>query len=208
VADQNWASIHKDATTNLEGDFPVIIVSTEAKKTKDGTKDKIDFKAKIESGTYVGRLLYGQFTISLDSPTAMRILFSHWAALGLDGDFFKVNPSATVHQLAQALVGRRGTAVVAIREWQGQKREGIEGWKISVGGSGPKLGALGAGLGSGPVGNGSAAGPGGPTSSPAGGPGSPTANVVPAAVAAEIGAQLVAAASPVTTSTPPPEAAF
>lgn len=132
----DWASLHKDATTTLEGDFPVVIVEAEAKKTASGDKDMIKYKAKIESGPYVGRPVWGNFTVSPESPGAMRILFAHWAVLGIDGTFFQANPQATVHQIAQAMIGRKATVTLGVRQWNGQDREEVQAWKAPQFGGG------------------------------------------------------------------------
>lgn len=149
----DWASLHKDATTTLEGDFPVVIVETEAKKTANGDKDMIKYKAKIESGPYAGRPIWGNFTISPESPGAMRILFAHWAVLGIDGAFFQANPQAPVALIAQAMVGRKATVTLGIRQWNGQDREEVQAWKAPQfgGGGGGALGGL-SGIPAGPSG--------------------------------------------------------
>jgi hypothetical protein len=141
----NWGEMHKDATTALEGEFPLVIVSAEAAKTSTGDKDMIKYKAKIESGPYVDRPLWGQFVISPESPVAMRILFSHLGVLGLDDKFFAANPTAPVAVIAKALEGRRAIGVIGSREWMGAKREEIQSWKPALGGPGgsSSLGTLG-----------------------------------------------------------------
>lgn len=132
----DWASLHKDATTTLEGDFPVVIVEAEAKKTSSGDKDMIKYKAKIESGPYAGRPVWGNFTISPESPGAMRILFAHWAVLGIDGAWFQANPQAPVQQIAQAIIGRKATVTLGVRQWNGQDREEVQAWKAPQFGGG------------------------------------------------------------------------
>lgn len=133
MSDINWLDMHKHATTKLEGEFPVVIVEATAGKTNDQSKDMIKCKVKIESGPYVDRPINVNFTISPDSPVAMRILFTHWAVLGLDQRFFAANPNATVAQIAEALVGRRATAVIGTRQWQGRDIEDIQEWKPATG---------------------------------------------------------------------------
>lgn len=149
----DWAALHKDATTTLTGDFAVVITEATAQKTSNGDKDMIKWKAKIETGPYAGRPLWGNFTISPESPGAMRILFAHLAALGVDGAFFQTYPKATVAQIAQALQGRKAIATVGVRPWNGQDREEVQGWKKpEIGGAGGvSLGVLG-GFGGGPSG--------------------------------------------------------
>jgi hypothetical protein len=141
----NWADLHKDSTTTLEGEFPIVIVEATPKKTNDGSKDMIAVKAKIEAGPYAGRPLWTNMTISPESPGAMRILFSQFAVLGLDAAFFAANPQAPVAQIAQALVGRRAVVEVGKRSWQGTEREEIKAWKPALGGpgGGASLGTLG-----------------------------------------------------------------
>ena len=141
----NWKTMHKDATTTLEGDFPVVIVEANATKTNDGSKDMIKWKAKVETGPYAGRPLWGNFTISPESPGAMRILFSHLAVLGLDEKFWNANPEAPVSAIAQAIVGRKAIAEVGVRQWNGADREEVKAWKPALGGPGGSapLGVLG-----------------------------------------------------------------
>lgn len=139
----NWLDMHKHATTALDGEHPVVIVEATVTKTSDQSKDMIKFKAKIESGPYVDRPITGNFTISPESPVAMRIMFAAWAVLGLDAKFFAANPNATMQQIAQSLVGRRALAVCGEREWQGRKFDEIREWKPALGGPGgtPPLGS-------------------------------------------------------------------
>lgn len=140
----NWLDMHKHATTKLEGEFPVVIVEATVAKTQDQSKDMIKCKVKIESGPFVDRPIPVNFTISPDSPVAMRILFSHWAILGLDDRFFQANPNAPLEQIAQTLVGRRATAVIGTRPWQGRDIEDVKEWKPALGGPGstPPMGSF------------------------------------------------------------------
>jgi len=146
VADTNWADLHKHATTSLEGEFPLMIVEATATKTNDQTKDMIKWKAKIESGPFVDRPISGNFTISPDSPIALRIFFSQMSVLGLDGVFFQANPNAPVELIAQALVGRRAIGVLGTRQWQGRDFDEVKEWKPALGGPG------GSALSAGPLG--------------------------------------------------------
>jgi hypothetical protein len=188
--------MHKDATTALEGDFDVVIVEAEAKKTNDGSKDMIKYKAKVEYGPYVGRPLYGNFTISPESPAAMRMLFSHWTALGIDARFFEQNPSATPAQIAQALVGRSACVTVGTRQWQGVDREEIQGWKPkTLGGTATTMGGV----------TSSVSIPAGTPATPSVPAGTPlTASTPPAASVSVDGS----ASTPTTSTTVPPEPPF
>jgi hypothetical protein len=147
VAETNWLDMHKFATTTLEGEFPVVIVEATVAKTNDQSKDMIKCKVKIESGPFVDRPVNVNFTISPDSPVAMRILFGHWAVLGLDQKFFAANPNASLGMIAQSLIGRRATAKIGNRPWNGRDIEDIQEWKPALGGPG------GSGVSAGPLGS-------------------------------------------------------
>lgn len=193
----DWASLHKDSTTTLEGEFPVVIVEATATKTNDQSKHMIKYKAKVESGPYAGRPLWGNFTISPESPGAMRILFSHWAVLGLDGAFFAANPQAPPAVIAEALKGRRAVVEVGTRTWQGTEREEIKAWKPALGG--PGGGAVLGGL------SGSVSGPGGALGLQSVAPSTPTSSapVTASPVTAE-----PAGSAPATGGSPAPKLPF
>lgn len=182
MADTNWADLHKHATTSLEGEFPLVIVEAIATKTNDQSKDMIKWKAKIESGPFVDRPISGNFTISPESPVALRIFFSQMAVLGLDGAFFAANPNAPVEMIAQALINRRAIAVLGTRQWQGREFEDVKEWKPPLGGPGgnASVGVLG-GFGGGSVATpATALGSGSPVTSPASPAASPASPVAAA----------------------------
>lgn len=139
----NWLEMHKHATTDLDGEHPIVIVEATVAKTNDQSKDMIKFKAKVESGPFVDRPITGNFTVSPESPIAMRIMFSVWAILGLDAKFFAANPNAPLQMIADRLVGRRAIGVLGVRDWQGRKFDEIKEWKPALGGPGstPPLGS-------------------------------------------------------------------
>lgn len=143
MAETNWADLHKFATTSLEGEFPLVIVEATATKTNDQSKDMIKWKAKIEAGPFVDRPITGNFTLSPDSPIALRIFFQQLAVLGLDGAFFAANPNAPVEMIAQALVGRRAIGVLGTRQWQGRDFDEVKEWKPALGGPGGSAASAG-----------------------------------------------------------------
>lgn len=169
----NWLDLHKDANTNLNGEFPVVIVDPVAGESTKG-QPQIKFKAKVTEGQFAGRTIPSQFTLVTDSPGAMRMFFSHMSALGLDAKFFSQLPSGSAGMpvLAQALDGRHAVAVIGVRQWNGADRESVDGWKPAVGGAGLGLGGVGGGSLGGTV-----------SSSPLG------ATQPPAAVQRELGGQ-------------------
>lgn len=193
----NWLDMHKHATTDLDGEHPLVIVETTVGRTNDQSKDMIKFKAKIESGPFVDRPINGNFTISPESPIAMRILFSTWAVLGLDAKFFAANPNAPLQQIADMLVGRRAVGVLGVREWQGRKFDEIKEWKPVLTGPGSTP-PLSSGVG-GPLSGGLASASSSPLTSSA------PASSVPSAVPSTPAPAAVAAAQP---ETAPPALPF
>lgn len=139
MAEATWSQMHKDATTSLTGEFPVVFVDPCTGVKSGNGKDMVKWKAKIETGPYAGRPLWGNFTISPESPVAMRIFFSHMAILGFDQRFFAANDQLTGEQMvaliAQQLPGRKAIAEVGVRQWQGQDREEVQNWKLALGGA-------------------------------------------------------------------------
>lgn len=152
----NWSDLHKNATTVLEGEFPVVVTETTVTAAATSGKPMIKTKLRVETGTYAGRTLFHNFNITADNDNAMRIFFGQMSVLGLDAAFWQANPSATVDQIAAALVGRKAVAVVGGREWQGSMREEIKNWKPALGGPGSGPAILGGPLSipapSGPIG--------------------------------------------------------
>lgn len=183
----NWLDMHKHATTDLDGEHPIVIVETSVTKTNDQSKDMIKFKAKIESGPFVDRPITGNFTISPDSPVAMRILFANWAVLGLDAKFFAANPNASLDQIAQMLIGRRAIGVLSVRTWEGRKFDEIKDWKPALSGPGSTL-PLGSSVG-GPLSGGLAGAGSSPLASPASASSVPSAPLSSPASAAVVDAE-------------------
>lgn len=182
----DWASLHKDATTTLEGEFPIVVVKATAGQSQGG-KPQIKATMKIESGPFANRQLFDNFTISAESSAAMRIFFGQMSVFGLDGAFFAGNPS--LNDVAVALEGRRATAVVGVRQWNGQDREDVKEYKPALGGPG--------------------GGPAGSLSSPVGtgiNPGGVVAGAGP--LVSPVGATEPAAPAAVTTANPPPVPSF
>lgn len=195
MAERSWSDLHKDAMTTISGDFPVIIVEASAVKSQND-KDMIKYKAKIETGPYAGRALSGNFVVSPESSGAMRMFFLHMAVLGLDDAFWSANPNAPMEQVAKAIEGRRAVATVGTRQWQGQDREEIQGWKKPTGpGGSVPVGVLGGFAG-------------GLTTTPAtqlGGLASPSTPATPASSAAQTSTP---AATPESPLEPPPGLPF
>jgi hypothetical protein len=150
MAGKNWKDMHTDATTVIQGEFPLVIDSAEATKTQGG-KDMIKCKVKVESGIYAHRLIYHNFTITEDSPAAMRMFFSQMAILGVNDKWWSANPNAPVSEVAKTIEGRRFIGKVGVKTWMGADREEIQEFKPALGAATAKAQAT-AGLSRGTVG--------------------------------------------------------
>lgn len=139
MADFNWGQSRKDATTVLDGDFPVVIVKAEVDKTSTG-KARIKLQVKITSGPYVGRSINDQLIISPESPIAMKIFYQHMDTLGLGDVFFAglagLDMDAAVSKIAVTLQGKEAVAILKPDTYQGVTREKIKGWKSGGAGGG------------------------------------------------------------------------
>lgn len=126
-----WGKVRKDATTVLTGEFPVVFTEVVSKSSSNG-KPMLSCKLKITSGTYVGRILYHNFTVSVESQPAMQMFFRHMEALGLGETFFDSIEGQGLAPVATALLGKEAVAVVESRPYQGVDRENITAWKTSA----------------------------------------------------------------------------
>lgn len=118
------------------GDYDVVVKTCEAKTTSNG-KPMLNVKFAVEAGgPFSGRPIYNNFTISAESPNALRIFFTQMAAMGLDSAFFGGHPS--METVASSLVGRRARITVGHREWNGQQQLDVKSVKAP---SGPQAAA-------------------------------------------------------------------
>jgi hypothetical protein len=99
------------------GEYDFRITASELKKSQSG-KTGFNISAEVEGGPYANKKLFNTFWVSPDSPTAMGIFFRQFAALGLDGEYFRKEP--TDEQIVADLVGRRFHGVVKHRDYNGQ----------------------------------------------------------------------------------------
>lgn len=114
-----------DFTPVPEGAYQAKVHSAEARKTSNG-KDMIAATLSIVGGPYDGRRLFTNFTISPESPAAMKFFFGHMAAFGIGGDFFSMKPSIAA---VAAELTRRGVVanvVVAMKVWNNEDRNEVK----------------------------------------------------------------------------------
>lgn len=105
------------------GQYDMSVLKVDVKTT---STDKVMFVLvmEVESGAHAKRRVWNNMVISPESPTAMGIFFRQMAAMGLDRTYFGSNPSNDA--VADALVGRRCKATVAIKKYQGSDRNEVK----------------------------------------------------------------------------------
>lgn len=181
----NWADLKKtadDATKPLPKDWYEVVVDSAERKTASTGSEMISVKFKVDAGPHAGRVLFTNFVLSPDSGFALSLFFRNLAALGVDEGFFNglsqsgMDIQASLAAIAQAIVGRRASVEVGIRQWQGQDRNEVTNMKGTTTGAGGVPGAPGP-IGGPPV-PGVAGGPPVPPVPPAG---PPTPAPIPAA---------------------------
>lgn len=130
----NWNDLVRDAGTSLEpipdGDYDFIVKDSKFKPSKDG-KRMWEIKCAVENGPQVNRLVWDNLVVSPENPNALGFFFRKMAALGLNAEFFKTNPSDS--QIEQALRGRRFRGTVGHRSWQGIARNTLNAYFPAAG---------------------------------------------------------------------------
>jgi Protein of unknown function (DUF669) len=135
----SWQNLMKEAEAgggSFEplpiGEYSVVIDEATHSQTQSG---KLMFKAKmkVEGGPHDGRIVWTNFTVSPESPTALSIFFQQMRTLGLDSNFFAAQPSEDI--IASNLTGKRCTVVLSQREWNGQMRNDVKSIKPALGGA-------------------------------------------------------------------------
>jgi len=179
VAEATWGDLINQSKGALElipdGEQNGKIVSAEDVQASTGA---LMYKVKIEitDGPFIKRRIMTNLVVSTDNPIALAIFFRNCENIGLDANFFAVNPSKA--QVAQAMMNRPCRVNVGHKNWQGIDRNEVKGWlPVSGGTGGPGLPGSG-----GPIAPGTVIGPAGPplpTSATPNTPMTPTATPVP-----------------------------
>lgn len=122
----DWSALKKvadDATKLIpDGEQPVEVTKAEATTSSNGNP-MIKVNLKVVDGPFTGRSLFTQLTVS-DSGFALGKFFEALDALGVNDQVLAAGP--TLAQIAAAIVGRRGTAVVDHSVYQGSERNGVK----------------------------------------------------------------------------------
>jgi len=106
-----------------DGDYDFVISKSEATQTKAG-KTMYKVQCSVENGPNKGRIVFNNFVISPESPTALSIFFRQMNLLGLNREFFNSNPSD--HQVAERLKGARFRGQIVTRSFNGQESNEIK----------------------------------------------------------------------------------
>jgi len=123
----NWGNLIEQAGKELEpvpkGTYDVVV--EDASDTQTSTQ-KLMYKLKfrIQGGASANRVLWNNITLTTDNPTALAMFFRNMDALGLDRQYFSMNPSPS--DVAAALVGRTVRVVIDHRLYQGSMRENVK----------------------------------------------------------------------------------
>lgn len=123
----DWNTLMANASADFEplppNDYDVQVTSAERTQTQNG---KLMFKVKFNvlAGPYANRKIFNNFVVSPENPNAMAFFFRHMAALGLNSDYFKANP--TPEQVASDLMNRQCRLKIKQRPYQGSMRNDVE----------------------------------------------------------------------------------
>lgn len=104
--------------------YDVKCISAKVQRTKAGDKDMIVTQFKVFGGPADGRMVWHNFTLTPDSPNAMRFFFQHMTALGLGPEFFANGPA--IEQVAGALTGRDAKIETEQEMYEGQTRTRVK----------------------------------------------------------------------------------
>lgn len=128
MSDLNWddvlGSVEAEEKENPKstGDFealpagPYEVVVQEAEKQTSGAgNDMIKTRVQVAAGPYANRVLFSYIVFSQGNPKAMRMTLERLAAFGLTREFIATQ-KPSIPQIAELLVGRKATAVVAIQK--------------------------------------------------------------------------------------------
>lgn len=119
----NWSDLQTraqeapDYTPVPQGKYKAKCVGAEAKTSSTG-KPMIMARFQIVDGPYAKKTFINNFTLTTDNPTALKFWFSDLGALGVDANFFAVNP--TIAQIAGQLaqLGREAWFNLSVKAGQ------------------------------------------------------------------------------------------
>jgi hypothetical protein len=149
----SWKNIKRqadDASKPVPKDWYDLQVSKADVKQASTGALMISARLTIVSGPYANRVLFTNFVLSLDNPTALAIFFRNLAAFGMDDSFFETlsgaesdDPSVGLQAIANSLVDRMARGEVSTRTYQGTERNEITQFARAQGTGAPTFGGGG-----------------------------------------------------------------
>lgn len=134
---KGWAEYIEEADSGPkpleDGETYNFVINEPARAEKTGNDyPKFTVVAVVESGERANSRVYHSFSLSANPGANKRFFFDALAALGLDREFFKTNP--TDEQISHALQGKRFTAKAVQNENNGKKYINLENIAPPAGG--------------------------------------------------------------------------
>lgn len=96
------------------GPYSVVVQEASKEVSKSGN-DMIKVRVQVTEGPYANRVLFNYIVFSTGNPKAMRMTLERLSAFGLSREFIATT-KPSISQIADLLVGRKATAVVAIQK--------------------------------------------------------------------------------------------
>jgi hypothetical protein len=125
----NWSDLLQQAEAGgsyeaiPEGTYNALVIDAVAKPSSTG-KPMIVATFEVQGGPHAGRRVWNNFVITRDNANALAWFFKHMNALGLNKEFFALNPS--LEACAEQLKGKHCVIHVGVRTWNGENRNNVD----------------------------------------------------------------------------------
>jgi len=132
----NWNDLLQQASDGgtyealPDGQYHVKVTSAEAKNSTTG-KPMIVTKFQVLAGPFAGRLVWNNFVITQDNPNALSWFFKNMGVMGLDHNFFAMNPS--LEATAAALIDKQCMVTLTQKTWNNEVRNEVKSIASAVG---------------------------------------------------------------------------
>lgn len=130
-----WSELQEQAAIAFSalpaGEYGVVVTEATAVESKNG-KPMIKVKLRVQDGAHAGRVVFNNFVVSTDNPTALGFFFRNMKAFGLDATYFAGNP--TMPEIADRLLGIPVIVTLGVRTYQGEEQNEVKTIRPSTGG--------------------------------------------------------------------------
>jgi hypothetical protein len=128
----DWKAARQDAKAVSalipDGDYPFECIKAEARLSNGGSPQVVaDFLCLNDR--YSKRTVRNWFTVSIDSPIALDILFRHLKVFGMDEAYFAKGDGPEMEDIADRLLGQKVNCVVRTSPYNGEDRNKIVAFK-------------------------------------------------------------------------------